>query len=56
VPAWHKWKQSVRVGTNKVDLTENCGSHWRSLTFNRYHSVASAPNRLQAYIPGQNGR
>jgi photosystem II stability/assembly factor-like uncharacterized protein len=46
----------IAVGTNGVDLTEDRGGHWRSLSPERYHSVAFAPDGSAAFILGQNGR
>lgn len=46
----------VTVGTTGIDLTEDRGAHWRSLTRERYHSVAFAPDGSAAYVLGQNGR
>jgi photosystem II stability/assembly factor-like uncharacterized protein len=49
-------KTIITVGTNGVDFTEDRGAHWRSLTSERYHSVAFTPDGSTAYILGQNGR
>lgn len=44
------------VGTNGVDFTQDRGAHWRSLSPERYHSVAFTPDGSAAYILGMNGR
>jgi len=46
----------VTVGTTGIDITEDRGAHWRSLTNERYHSVAFTPDGSAAYVLGQNGR
>ena len=46
----------ITVGTTGVDISLDRGAHWRSLTGERYHSVAFAPDGSAAYILGQNGR
>jgi len=46
----------VTVGTNGVDVTDDRGAHWRSISTERYHSVAFTPDGTAAYILGQNGR
>lgn len=46
----------LTVGTTGIDLTEDRGAHWRSLTHERYHSVAFTPDGSDAYVLGQNGR
>lgn len=46
----------LTVGTNGVDVSEDRGAHWSSLSRDRYHAVAFTPDGDAAYILGQNGR